>query len=150
MQWNELFDATREPSNSQIEEFVGTPLWDSLDAYLRETYKVQPKASYSNCAMDQGIWRGWNVKYKKSGKALCTLYPKQGYFLALMSFGARELNEVELVMPLCTVYTQSLFAQAVPWYNGNKSLALEVTEEGILNDMKKLIAIRIEAMKARP
>jgi len=67
-----------------------------------------------------------------------------------MPFGVRELNEVELLMPLCTAYTQSLFAQAVPWHNGNKSLALEVTDEGILDDMKKLVAIRIEAMKAKP
>ena len=23
------------------------------------------------------MWKGWNVKYQKSGKSLCTLYPKR-------------------------------------------------------------------------
>jgi hypothetical protein len=47
---------------------------------------VKPKLSYSGCSMDGGAWKGWNVKYKKSGKVLCSLYPKQGYFLALVPF----------------------------------------------------------------
>ena len=150
MQWSELFAKEHQPTENQIRDFVGCPLWDDLGSHLQQEYNVKPKISHSSCAMDGGMWKGWNVKYQKNGKALCTVYPKQGYFLALMPFGARELNEVELLMPLCTAYTQSLFSQAVPWYNGNKSLALEVTDEGILDDMKKLVAIRIEAMKAKP
>ena len=62
--------------------------------------------------MDGGYWKGWNVKYKKSGKSLCTLYPKQGYILALMPVGLREMNEAELLMPSCTQYTRTLFEQA--------------------------------------
>jgi len=141
MQWHELFNHTQEPSDSEIEKFVAAPLWGDLDHYLRQTYNVQPKLFYSNCAMDKGMWKGWNAKYKKSGKSLCTLYPKQGYFLALMPVGIRDMDEAELLMPLCTAYTQTLFKQSVSGHHG-KSLAFEVRDEGILNDMKRLIAIR--------
>ena len=143
MQWSELFNSEREPLDNQIKEFVNTPLWDNLDNHLQQTYKVQPKLSYSCCAMQKGMWKGWNVKYKRSGKALCTLYPKQGYFLLLMPIGLREINEAELLMPLCTEYTQNLFKQSTAGHGG-KSLAFEVKNKKILSDVKSLIAVRVK------
>ena len=64
------------------------------------------KIAYSNCAMDNNVWRGWNIKYQKSGKSLCTIYPQQGYFLALVpckSFEVRSddtLGEVKLAVEI--------------------------------------------------
>jgi len=144
MQWHELFDAENEPSETQIREFVDTPLFGGLDDYLRREYKVKPKLAYSNCSMDKGMWKGWNVKYKKSGKSLCTLYPKKGYILALLPIGVREMSEAELLMPLCTEYTQNLFNGTACGHSG-KSLAFEVKDEKVLGDMKGLIAIRAKS-----
>ena len=141
MQWNELFNSEREPSNSQIKKYIGTLLWDDLDSYLQQTHSVKPKLFYSNCAMDKGMWKGWNVKYKKSGKSLCTVYPKQGYFLLLLPIGSNEMSEAEQLMPHCSEYTQNLFKQAVVYHNG-RSLAFEVQNEDILRDVKNLITIR--------
>jgi len=141
MQWNELFNAQNEPSEVQINEFIGTTLWDNLDGYLREECKVKPKLSHSNCAMDNGLWKGWNVKYKKSGKAICTIYPKQGYFLLLMPIGLSEMDEAELIVKSCTEYTQNIFNKTALGRTG-KSLAFDVTNEDVLDDIKKLTAIR--------
>lgn len=142
MQWSELFHDGHAPLVNQIKDFVDTPLWDELANYLLQTYNVKPKLFYSRCSMDKGLWKGWNVKYKKNGKSLCTLYPKQGYFLSLVPIGLREMNEAELLMPLCTEYTQKLYKQTISGHNG-KSLAFEVKNENILIDMKKLTALRI-------
>ena len=141
MQWHEMFNSEQEPSDTQIREFVKTPLWENLDNHLQQTYNVKPKLSYSKCQMQQGYWKGWNVKYKKSGKSLCTLYPKQGYILSLVSIGPREKTEAELLIPLCTEYTQNLFKQSLS-VNDTTSLAFEVENEEVLQDIKKLIAIR--------
>lgn len=91
--------------------------------------------------MDQGAWKGWNVKHKKGGRSLCTLYPKQGYFIALIPIGAREMPEVDLLMPLCDAYTQDLYRQTKSGAGG-KSLAVEVKSEAILRDVKELVALR--------
>jgi len=91
--------------------------------------------------MQKGIWKGWNVKYKKNGKSLCTLYPKQRYILSLVPIRVREMNEAELLIPLCVEYTQNLFKQTDSGHNG-KSLAFVVENENVLQDMKKLIALR--------
>ena len=140
--WSDLFDSENEPSVSQIKEFVEAPLWDDLDNFLQKTYAVKPKLSYSSCNMDKGFWKGWNVKYKKSGKALCTLYPKNGYFMALVPVGAKEITEADLLIPTCCEYMQNLYNSA----KGGaafRSLAIEVTKVEILNDMKKLIGLRV-------
>jgi len=141
MQWSELFNVEHEPSDSQIKEFVDIPLWDDLANYLQQTYNVKPKLFYSCCSMQMGLWKGWNIKYKKSGKSLCTLYPKQGYFISLVPIGLREMNEAELQISQCTEYTQNLFNQTITGHNG-KSLAFDVKNENILHDVKKLIALR--------
>lgn len=60
---------------------------------------------YSRCSMQAG----WNIKYKKGGKSLCTLYPMQGYFIALVVVGSHELMEAEFLMPQCSDYVQTVF-----------------------------------------
>ena len=140
MLWYELFDREHEPSEAQINGFVNTPLLSELDGYLRETYKVKPKLSYSGCGMDGGAWKGWNIKYQKSGKSLCTVYPKQGYLQLLVTIGARGVNEAELLMPFCTEYVQNLFKQSD--FHGSKYLGIELRDENVLHDVKRLIEIR--------
>jgi len=80
----EVFNKEISPTEFEIKSFVGTELFTDLDNHLRNDYKINPKLAYSNCAMDNNIWRGWNIKYQKNGKSLCAIYPQQGYFLVLV------------------------------------------------------------------
>ena len=91
----EKFEKATQPTESELREFMNTPLFDGLNGYLRETYKVNPKYAYSSCAMDKNIWRGWNIKYQKRGKSLCTIYPQEGYFMALIPGSWFEIRDEE-------------------------------------------------------
>ena len=144
MLWSELFSREQEPTEEQIQEFVATPLWSELADYLQQVYKVKPKKEYSGCMMDKGAWKGWNVKYKKSGKSLCTLYPKQGYFLSLITIAEKDAAEVDLLIPVCTDYIKDLYNGTVFGKNYGKMLGIEVTNEDILRDMKKFMALRVK------
>jgi len=141
-EWSELFNNRHEPLDNQIREFVDSPLWDDLTNYLQETFKVKPKLFYSCCSMDKGFWKGWNVKYKKAGKSLCTLYPKKGYFITLIAVGAKESGEADLLIPHCDKYTQELYQQTKSGTTG-KSLAMEITNKKILRDVKNFIELRV-------
>ncbi len=145
MEWNNLFNKENEPSNQEIKEFVDTPLYDDLDNYLRETYKVQPKLFYSSCSMDNGYWKGWNIKYKKSGKSLCTLYPKQGFFAALITVSAKQISEDDVLILLRSDYMKDLFVRTKAGTNG-KSLPIEVRNKNILRDVKTLIELRASSV----
>ena len=96
----ELFDKENQPTEVEIKDFVGAEifmLYSDLDNHLREEYKIKPKLAYSSCAMDNNIWRGWNIKYQKSGKSFCTVYPQQGYFLVLVPGNYFEVRNKDTV-----------------------------------------------------
>lgn len=141
MQWSELFPKDTQPSESQIREFVDTPLWDELLQYMLTTYNTLPSFSHSGCAMDKGFWKGWNVKFKKGGKALCSLYPKTGYFVAVVPVGVRDKAKADQLILRCGTYTKRLYAEREFGKLG-KSLPLEVTSKAILRDVEKLIELR--------
>ena len=144
MKWNELFDADRIPSFEDIRAFIGdaTPIWDELLSYIEETYKSKPQLDYSKCSAQPG----WNVKYKKSSKSLCTLYPMSGYFIALVVVGRKEENEVELAIEAgrFSAYVKELY-QNTAFSAMGRWLMIEVKHKDILNDIKGLIEIRVKS-----
>ena len=142
-QWCELYSNELEPMDHQIKEFVNNPLWDDLTNHLQQTYNIKPQLFYSGCSMDKGYWKGWNVKYKKGSKALCTLYPKQGYILMLLPLGLKEISQVDTSNLLRDRYMQNLFKQTIPGKTG-MSLPVEVKSSKTLQDVKKLIALRYD------
>lgn len=146
-EWAELWDAQKQPTEKEISEYVENPLWDDLADYLQKTYSGAPKYTYSRCNLDKGLWQGWNVKYQKSGRSLCTLYPKQGWFLALVTIGAPQAAEADLLIPLCDEYTQQLYKATKNHPHYGRMLAMEVRDEGVLWDVKTFAGLRAKPVK---
>lgn len=140
MKWDNLYGQSNQPTLDNIREYVHLELWQELNSFLQNTYHIQPKLQYSQCSMQPG----WNLKYQKSGKSLCTLYPMENYFIALIVIGYKEMNEAELLMPLCSKYTQTLY-QKTPSSIGSRWLMMSVTDRSILEDVINLIQIRVRA-----
>ncbi len=146
MNWNEIFDAEHIPSAEDIREYLGeaTSIWDELTAYIEEAYQVKPQIAYSKCSAQPG----WNVKYKKSNKSLCTLYHMEGYFIALVVVGAKEEEEVKIGMGagLFTTYIKELYDKTAYSALG-RWLMIEVKDKAALNDIKRLLTIRVRPKK---
>lgn len=138
MEWSNLYGPGNQPALDEISEYVNNELWQYLNSFLQNTYQIQPKLAYSQCSMQPG----WNLKYQKSGKSLCTLYPMENYFIALIVIGNKEMNEAELFMPLCSKYIQALY-QKTALCNGSRWLMVNVTDRPILEDVINLIKIRL-------
>lgn len=137
MEWSKLFPREHQPSPEEIDAFIVSPLWKELSDYLEETYGSSPRYEYSGCGMQPG----WNVKYKKGGNALCTLYPMEGFFIALVAPSDKSADEVAALLPSLTPYVRELYEQAPP-YIGGRWLMIHVRDEAILRDVKALILIR--------
>jgi hypothetical protein len=144
MKWHELFDTDHIPSFENIREYIGEAktVWDELVLYIEETYKTKPQMDYSKCSAQPG----WNVKYKKSSKSLCTLYPMPNYFIALVVVGAKEEHEVELAMEagIFSEYVRELY-QKTAFSAMGRWLMIEVKQKDILTDVKRLIEIRVRS-----
>ena len=142
MEWCTLYDMNHEPKMEQIDAFVHSECWDRLREYLEDTYQVLPKIEYSRCSGKPG----GNVKYRKSSRALCTLYPDDGFFTCMISIGRKEASEAELLLNTCTPYVRELYAGA-DVFNGGRWLMIDVTDEQILMDIIELIRTRVKVRK---
>ena len=137
MDWNVLYSNVTPPTWEQITEYIGSPLWAEFNERIQFTYRTGPCMEYSRCSMQAG----WNIKYKKGGKSLCTLYPMQGYFIALVVVGGHELMGAELLMPQCSDYVQTVFKNTKTG-NGQKWLMLDVRDREIMDDVFSLVNLR--------
>lgn len=144
MKWHELFDTDHIPSFVDIREFIGEAKsnWDELILYIEETYKAKQRFEYSKCSAQPG----WNVKYKKSSKSICTLYPMPNYFIVLVVVGTKEEHELELTMEagILSGYVSELY-QKTAFSAMGRWLMIEVKHKDILNDIKHLIEIRVRS-----
>lgn len=139
MEWSEIYPPGHQPTLEAMGDYIGDGFWQDLNGFLQKTYAVPPKIEYSQCSMQ----RGWNVKYKKRGKSLCTLYPMAGHFIALVVVGNQELTEAEHQLPFFSGYLRKLF-EATPFSASGKWLMIRVTDPQILDDVKNLIQIRVK------
>ena len=139
MEWSQRYTADQEPTFEAIDTFINNPLWNDLNAYLQKAYATKPKIVYSGCSLQPG----WNVKYHKSGKSLCTLYPMEGFFIALVVVGPKQMTEAELCMPLCCAYTQALFV-STEIFMGSRWLMMHVTDADVEQDVRRLVGLRVK------
>ncbi len=89
------------------------------------------------------------MKYKKGSRAVCTLYPEEGYFICMcqVSVGAKEAPEAELALNGCTAYVRQLYHDTTP-FNGGRWMMIEVRNGEVLEDVKELIGIRMRKKRS--
>lgn len=126
------------PTLDEISECTHNPLFSIFCSEIQAKYRCKEKIEYSSCS-----WKpGWNVKFKKSGKNLCTLYPKDGYFTVLVVIGQAEKPTVEHIMCQCTPEIQEICHQTKEG-NGQKWLMIDLEDrDNRYLDVIRLIGIR--------
>ena len=87
----DIKDINYKPSVDEISKYINNSLFSVFYKYLMNEYKAICTVEYS-----KDVWlQGWNVKFKKSGKSLCVVYPKDKYFTVLVVVGNKEKESVE-------------------------------------------------------
>ena len=142
--WHELFPLDREPTMEDIAGYIDHPLWDAFTAFIDESYGAKPRIEYSRC----GGAPGWNVKYKARGRALCTVYPRDGFFISMVSVGSKEKDEAEALLATADPYVRALYERSADSSMG-RWLMIEITSEGILRDAEALMLLRAAPKGAR-
>ncbi len=133
-----LQDRTTAPTLEEIAEHIRNPLFQEFCSNLQTNYKCREKIEYSACSMEPG----WNVKFKKSGKALCTIYPRESYFTAMLVVGRAEKEPFEAILPECSQEMRKIY-QNTKEGNGMRWLMIDLEDQDALyNDVLRLIAIR--------
>ena len=133
-------DISYEPSFEELSTYTKNHLFIDCNNYLLQTYNALRKIEFSK----DSLAMGWNVKYRKAGKSLCVLYPKQGYFTMLVVVGRKEKEKVEAVLANFSKETQQLYAQTKEGM-GQRWLMVDIhKKEGLYEDLLEIVKIRRE------
>ena len=138
----DILDQGYEPSIEELGNYIqGSAgiMWRELTGFLEDTFKPKSQVTYSVCSGKPG----WNLKYKKSGKALCTLYPEKDFFITLVVLGSKDRNMFDIYREDFSGYITELY-DSCKLFNGTKWLMINVNNEATLRDVKNLILLKTE------
>lgn len=124
-----LQDKSYNPTLEEIGEYVRNPVFMQFCSEVKDKYKCNEKIEFSSCSWEMG----WNVKFKKVGKTLCTIYPKESYFTVMVVIGRNEKDSVEEILPNCTSELQEIYDETKEG-NGQKWLMIDLEDNGSLYD----------------
>lgn len=126
------------PTMDEISAYIKNPLFDDFYTEIVKCYKVQPKIEFSKCSWEYR----WNIKFKKSGKNLCTVYPRENYFTVLIVLGVKEKLAVEAIFSTLSPIIQEIYHQTKEG-NGQRWLMINLEDKDKLyRDVLELINIR--------
>lgn len=134
----DLKDRNYCPTLEEIGAYIQNSVFQDFCSEIKETYKCSEKIEYSCCSMEPG----WNVKFKKSGKSLCTIYPRESFFTAMVVIGRKEKESVEELLPACTSRLQEIYKETKEG-NGQRWLMIDLEDkDSMYHDVLRLLKIR--------
>lgn len=126
------------PTLDEMGEYIRNSVFYQFCMDIKTKYNCKEKIEFSSCSWEYG----WNVKFKKSGKNLCTIYPREGYFTVLVVVGNKEKEAVEEMLKECTPELRDIYNQTKAG-NGQKWLMIDLEDKGkMVADVLRLIDIR--------
>ena len=130
-------NSTAAPAFDQITEYIDPPvrtLWLDLNAFIQDTFHAAPKITYSVCSAKPG----WNVKYQKSGKSICTLYPDKDCLVALVVIKVDLAALLQKAQPALHPQIHNRILTGKP-FNHTLWLMIPVTDTCVLESLKDLL-----------
>jgi hypothetical protein len=129
------------PEYDAIVAYIKAPtrsLWQELNGFVQEHFKSKPKIQYSICAGKPG----WNVKYQKSGKSICTLYPEKECFIALVVVKLDLVVLIEGAQQPFHPQILNLVKSGRP-FNGTLWLMITVDDRPVLESVMDLLMLKM-------
>jgi hypothetical protein len=135
-------DKTSQPSDRDVLEAIGgtRPLWESLEQFVLDHDGVQGEFKY------YGKNYGWAVRFKKSGKALLSLYPGEKNFTVQLVLGQKEFERSEDLNLGKKI--RNIIAKAHPYPEG-RWLYIKVKSKRDATDVEQLLLIKVRSRKGK-
>ena len=126
------------PTEYEMKQYINNTLWENFCEFMRNTYNATIKFEFSKCNWEYG----WNVKFKKCSKSLCTVYPRENYFTILIVIGKREKKLFEDMFSSFSSDIQKIYKETSEG-NGQKWIMIDLeNKDNKYEDVKKIIEIR--------
>ena len=133
-----LYAKEKEPSEEAMREFIGARFaedWINLKEFLKEYYDFNPETVF------YGKKYGWTIRYRKSGKTLCSLFPEDSNFTVLIVLGKKEVEKVEKILKELSAALRKQFNSTDQLHDG-RWLWIRMSSTRSLSDIKKILQIK--------
>jgi len=130
-------DPKHQPTPQEIQSALGScfPLWKRLTSFIEKSYHIEGTWSTWGPAKS-----GWNLRYRRKGKALAALHPQQERILAQIVLGK---TQAERAMQLKLGEKVSRILQVAPQLRDGRWLFIPVTRESDAQDVEKLLLTKM-------
>jgi len=138
-----MLDKTRKPDSKEIISFIGDQVateWLKIEKFLKTHYDFKPETVF------YGNKYGWTVRYRKSGRTLCSLFPEKGAFTVLITLG---IKESELVLAMKDALSSRIFnlIQESRQLRDGRWLWIRVLKTNDIIDVKKILTVKRKPKK---
>jgi len=134
MPYQRMLDKNQEPSEGEILVHLGnsSSLWFDIRSYLDQTYDFVPELVF------YGKKYGWTIRYRKSGKTLCSLFPEKDSFTILVVLGKKEVDKLDSQIEQLNPNVRSIFKNADQYHDG-RWLWIRVSSDEDVESIKLLL-----------
>ena len=136
-------DKARKPTEEEIIGFIGEPAkeaWQEIRQFLEDRYDLEPETLF------YGAKYGWTIRYRKSGKTLCSLFPEKGGFTVLITLGRKESEKALLIRDELSSKIRKLLEDTEQLHDG-RWLWIRLLTASDTEDVKKLLQIKRKPKK---
>lgn len=138
-----MTDKAHKPSEQEMIAFIGEQAkeaWLELRKFIEDRYSLEPETVF------YGKKYGWTVRYRKSGKTLCCLFPEKGGFTVLIVLGKKESEETLSMRDELSSEIRKLLEETRQLHDG-RWLWIRLQTKNDTDDVKKLLQIKRKPKK---
>jgi hypothetical protein len=137
METSIFMDLTKTPNASDLEVPLGKTLnvWNEIRDFVFEKYPAAIEEWHISVKK-----YGWGFRIKDKKRAIIYLSPRKGFFRVTMVFGQKATDRI-LSSDISDFVKEELMKSKV--YVEGRVISLEIIDDSFLNDIKKLVEIKI-------
>lgn len=136
--YERLVNGEEKPSEEEIRKTIGKKAlqyWEEMKGFLYENYDFPPELTF------YGKKYGWTIRYRKSGKTLCSLFPEKGSFTVLLTLGAKEIERGKEQISNLSAPIKEIFDKS-PLLHDGKWLWIRVEDRDCVKAIKVLLTVK--------
>jgi len=137
-----ITDKVHKPTEEEIGSFIrelAKKTWAEIRQFIKD-YDIEPETIF------YGEKYGWTVRYRKSGKALCSLFPEKGGFTVLITLGKKESEKAFSIQDGLSSKISKLLGETRQLHDG-RWLWIRLLTTSDTNGVKELLQIKRKPKK---
>jgi hypothetical protein len=137
-----MLDKTHRPTKDEILERLGdtAPFWLDIHQFVDTNYEFEPELKF------YAKKYGWTLRYRKSGRTLCSFFPETGAFSALIVLGKKEAEQALAMLDSFSETTRTVLEETEQLHDG-RWLWIRVLGSDDVNDIIKLLKIKRKPLR---